>query len=226
MAVIKFSEKSLVKSTYKGYRTLLSKLVKTCKIVGGAFGLVLEDGDKPYLHILTRISNPKSLAKQMQGMKLVLVHRNIFELESGLVVHYTDISNKKNEFRWTRTRPDSYLTREQMVMYDVYTDLYGRTLESGKIAGITFNRLCKECAGEPEEIVKALDTLIRSGMVVKLPTGGLWLTEAYWQKVLQTDSMVWLSPGYHIRDGKAVSKRKIYGKNKRSNFAPAKMGCK
>lgn len=220
MAVIKFSPSSFIKTTYKSYRAYLSKLVKICKVSGGMFGLVLQKkNEKPKLQVITRISDPKHLAKKIQGYKLISVNRDCSDLESAITMNFW--SSDRN-LCWSRTDPDCYFSRKDMIIFDVWTDIEGRTRNTAK--GMPFNRICKECVGEPEEIVQAIDFMIRSGILLKLPSGGIWTAENYWKKVMEIGQIIWLSPGHYVRDGMVARKRRIYGKNARKNFAPQKMG--
>jgi hypothetical protein len=197
--------------TRTGWKTILRKLVKNCKIDGGYYCLVLWKESSLMLTVITRNSNVDRISKDLQGYAFWNVDRDIQSVIRRMMMFGMFYSM-------------DYFNRQDRVLVDCLFAIEKISRSKDDSVGLMFNTLCKNVDAEPEEVVKAVDFLIRSGIVVKLVTGGLWTRKAYWKLACKLGQAYWSSPGFIVRNGKMVCKRKMYGKYARKNFVPGPMG--
>ncbi len=89
--------------------------------------------------------------------------------------------------------------------------------------GVSFKAIHQDFAREYDEVelVKAIDSLMRAGLVVKAISGGLWWVGSWRSHCDHKFYLPYMSPRYYFNGTKMVSKRKVYGIKARKNYAPS-----
>lgn len=90
--------------------------------------------------------------------------------------------------------------------------------------GYGFKALEQRLRIERSELIKAIEELLRAGLVVKAATGGLWWVGAWRQFCAEVGYLIWLSPGMYAKTPWEIApiNGKMYGSRARKNFSPAK----
>ena len=183
-------------------------LCKTAKTIDGCVIIEILSVNCEYLNLIVdRNTNEKWLSSILEGRNLSK-QSDLSNLMRMTDVQYS-IDHYANRSWWRLDR-----LKLSMLQYLFSLDMKGASFTVLSSVFRNYDR---------SELIKAIDELMRAGLVMKAATGGLWWV-GNWRKFNRTVGYLpWLSPGVYVGiGGRLCVAKKYYGIKERKNYRPAK----